>query len=116
MINGIVHLEIPAPDPAKASAFYASVFGWSVKTIPNEKDYAYFRSADLGGGFNANAKPTADGTVAVIQVEDIPRALERIAAAGGRMTTPKTAIPDGSGHYAYFSDCCGNRLGLYAER
>ena len=47
-----------------------------------------------------------------IDVDNIDVALEAIAAAGGSIVTPRTAIP-GMGAFAYFKDSEGNITGLW---
>ncbi len=39
--NTISHIEIPAPDLAKAISFYSTVFNWKI-VIVAENSYAYF--------------------------------------------------------------------------
>ena len=59
--------------------------------------------------------PSTDGTL--IYLNAGPRlddTLARVAAAGGRITTPKVQLPDGMGCFAHVSDTEGNRIGLHA--
>ena len=41
-------------------------------------------------------------------------ALERVRGAGGRITTPKVALPPGMGYFAHVTDTEGNVVGLHA--
>ena len=53
------------------------------------------------------------GTVIVyIQADDIPAALAKIEAHGGKTLLPQTEIP-GVGWFAFFVDPTGNRMALY---
>jgi predicted enzyme related to lactoylglutathione lyase len=37
-LDSVIHFEIPADDPKRATAFYKDVFGWSADKFP-EFDY-----------------------------------------------------------------------------
>jgi len=40
--------------------------------------------------------------------------LARVASLGGKLLTPKTALPPGMGFFAHIEDSEGNRVGLHA--
>jgi hypothetical protein len=40
--------------------------------------------------------------------------LARVQGAGGRITTPKVALPPGMGYFAHVADSEGNVVGLHA--
>lgn len=65
----------------------------------------------------AEFRPSADGVLLHLNVEDMDRTLERIVAHGGEVVRPKTAIDcDQMGFFALFRDCEGNRLGLHSQK
>jgi len=113
----ICHLEIPAPDLAKAKAFYTEVFGWETSEPPGmEGHYLMFKDHQgIGGGFDPSIEPTDQGANIVLWVEDIEATLKRINDAGGATITEKSAIP-GHGFFANFRDPNGNRLGIYSSQ
>lgn len=116
-MSKIVHIEIPAPDLDKAAEFYSKVFGWKVEMEP-EMDYATWSPPDedaIGGGFSRQAKPSTDGALLHIGVEDIEAKLSEIEAAGGKTVTTKTKISDEYGYYAEFTDVFGNKLALWSK-
>lgn len=108
------HIVVPAPDLERASAFYQRVFGWKVQTnVPGPK-YWFFESGNVGGAFNANAKPAAGSMVLVLQVEDMGAAIARIRENGGIVTQEPGAIGEADpGRDAYFLDPNGNEMGIY---
>lgn len=112
----IVHLEIPAPDMAKAKQFYGDVFKWSFSDMGPE--YVMFKTGEgdgiTGGGFDAKMEASDKGVNLYIQVEDIPGALKAIAKSGGSVLAEKTKISDEHGFYAIFKDPNGNRLGVWS--
>lgn len=113
-VCAVCHIEVPAPDLAKAMRFYGEVFGWEIgeQLGPN---YCIWHAGDLGGGFSADMAPCDDGMNVVLGVEDIPAKLEEIAKAGGAVVKGKTEIGGGYGFYALFKDPNGNRLGLWSK-
>jgi predicted enzyme related to lactoylglutathione lyase len=116
-MSKIIHIEIPAPDLEKAKDFYSKIFDWKVEFIPG-MDYAMWSSSEEGvaGGFDKSAKPTQDGPLLHIDVEDIEAKLKEIEAAGGKTLKPKTKISDEYGFFAVFLDVFGNRLGLWSSK
>jgi predicted enzyme related to lactoylglutathione lyase len=118
MSGNIVHIEIPAPDLEKAKEFYTKLFGWNVELVPG-MDYAMWSAGKDGsveGGFEKTSKPTIDGPLLHIEVDDIDSKLKEIEAAGGKMLKPKTKISDEFGFFAVFLDVFGNRLGLWSKK
>lgn len=90
--NTITHIEIPAPDLAKAISFYSKIFNWEIEIV-TENIYAYFMIGDTrtGGGLNASLKPAEEncGSQIVVDVEDIEQTLNDIKTAGGSITKKK---------------------------
>lgn len=60
--------------------------------------------------------PSATGTIVYLSATGrLDRALALVAAAGGRIETPRTALPDGMGDVAHIIDTEGNCVGLHAN-
>ena len=111
----ICHVNIPAPDLAKAKAFYTKVFGWKCTAMPGMTGYSFWSAGKLGGGFDADVKPAKGGVTLYLAVADIPAALKKIKFSGGKAVRPKTAIPGNYGFMATFLDPNGNRMGLWSK-
>ncbi|WP_222852089.1 VOC family protein [Olivibacter sp. SDN3] len=116
--NTITHIEIPAPDLAKAISFYSTVFNWRIEIV-TENSYAFFLIGDTntGGGLNTSLKPAAEkcGPQIVVDVADIGQTLDKINASGGSVTLKKTEIGGGHGFYASFRDPNGNHLQIHSH-
>jgi predicted enzyme related to lactoylglutathione lyase len=122
-MDKVVHFEIPVDDLERAKAFYGSVFGWGVQTLP-EMDYTIAMTTAVDestqmplepGAINGGLMRRSDTTpapVITIQVDAIDEALKRIEAEGGGTVQPRTEIP-GMGAFAYFTDSEGNVVGLW---
>ncbi len=122
-MDKVVHFEIPVDDLDRAKAFYESVFGWGVHTLP-EMDYTIAMTTAVDettrmplepGAINGGLMRRSDKTpapVITIQVDAIDEVLKRIEAEGGGTVQPRTEIP-GMGAFAYFTDSEGNVVGLW---
>jgi predicted enzyme related to lactoylglutathione lyase len=114
-MHGFGHTEIPTTDLQKSKEFYSKIFGW--KMSEDMPGYVLFRTgADQGGGFTTENKPTKDGVVLYIEVDDIAKKLAEIEAAGGKKLKDKTAISPEFGFYGLFTDPCGNIMGLWSRK
>lgn len=115
-------VEIAAPDPARAAAFFRSVFGWESMTVPWEGP-AYVRmippepTEPVGAGILApDASGILDRLTLVVRIEGEPLSavLDRVREAGGRVALEPIAIGT-SGRYARFFDPDANSFGLWQE-
>ena len=119
--NAIDWFEIPVRDIARAQAFYETLLGAPLRreTIAGNT-LAVFSYAETGVGgclMAGESAPAPSTSGTLIYLNAGPRlddALARVAAAGGRITTPKVQLPDGMGCFAHVSDTEGNRIGLHA--
>jgi predicted enzyme related to lactoylglutathione lyase len=111
----IVHVEIPATDLKKATAFYSEVFGWqfdhSMETYPMFK-----AEGGPGGGFVhlSDAAHTVGVPLLFLATDDIEATLAAVEANGGTTVMPKTDIGE-HGWWAVFTDPVGNRFALYTS-
>ncbi len=97
MPNRVVHFEIEAEDPKRASKFYSDAFGWTTQeqgdqysgyivvqsgpAMPDPKDWGI-----NGGIFKADGdKKLLNAFRCVIGVEDIDKAVADVKAAGGKV-------------------------------
>ncbi len=61
------------------------------------------------------SQPSAAGTRVYLDCSpSLDAALARVRGAGGRITTPKVALPPGMGYFAHVADTEGNVVGLHA--
>ncbi len=115
----IVHVDLPAADPAAAARFYETALGWHLQHDANF-DYWMFQAAGGPGGGFVRAGQDAGGPVqneigkllVYLGSDDIDADLAQVEAAGGRTILPRTDIP-GVGWFAVFADPSGNQLGFF---
>jgi predicted enzyme related to lactoylglutathione lyase len=118
--NVAVWFEIPALDFDRAVGFYEKVFetslirenmaGSELAVFPHDKAAAS-GCVIKGEGY----RPAADGAVVYLRSRgDLAGPLARAAKSGGKVVTPKTALPPGMGFFAHFVDSEGNRVGLHS--
>jgi predicted enzyme related to lactoylglutathione lyase len=116
MANSVAHFEIFASNVERARKFYERVFGWSFEvagppdfyliSTGNEKDAGLTR-----GLIAKRSGPAAEGSInafrCTVSVRSITETIAAIEAAGGKMRSSVTAIPD-VGRVAEFADPEGN--------
>ena len=120
-MSRVVHFEIHAENPARASQFYTSIFGWVIERV-GQLDYwlittgAPGQPGINGGMFPRKGAPPIEPNpisafVCSIDVDNIDDAMGRVVTAGGIIVVPKRAFP-GVGWSAYCKDTEGNIFGL----
>ncbi len=113
-VNPIVHLDIPAKDPAATSKFYADLCGWQIQVDEPSQYHMFSAQGGPGGGFTlADGKNYKVGEIIpYVGTDDIDAFLKKVEPAGGKLLGPKVDMP-GIGAYAFFADPNGNRIGVY---
>jgi predicted enzyme related to lactoylglutathione lyase len=111
----ICYLEIPANKAEDSARFYSEIFGWKVRER-GDGNLAFDDTGSVSGTWVKVTDRTPDErTRTYIMVDSIAGSLQQIAAAGGKVLTPYTAIGQGMGAFAAFTDPAGNEFGLYEE-
>ncbi len=104
-----------ADEPERAVKFYADVFGWQIQNWGGPVEYWLITTGpDSEPGINgaiARRIPERSATINTIDVPDADAFMEKIAAMGGKVLTPKMAVP-GVGYMAYCEDTEGNPFGI----
>jgi predicted enzyme related to lactoylglutathione lyase len=112
--------EIPVHDIDRAQAFYERVLSAPLhRESMGPHTLAVFPYDDnaVGGCLMAGSgvEPSAEGALVYLNAKpSLDVVLARVEAAGGRITTPKVALPGDMGVFAHITDTEGNRLGLHA--
>ena len=117
-MSRVIHFELGAEDPERASRFYTEAFGWQFHQWAGESDYWLITTGAEGepgidGGMSRRSDQP-EPWVNVIGVDSIEEAVAKVEAAGGKVVAPKQPIP-GVGYAAYCVDTEGNRFGLYQD-
>ena len=120
--NALNWFEIPALDIAKAKKFYEAIFEIKMEEMemPGMK-YAMFpfdpTKGKIGGGLAQSPMhiPGATGSLIYLNANpDLQNVLDRIEAAGGKITMQKTSIGQ-NGFMAVFTDTEGNTMALHSN-
>jgi len=119
--DAISWFEIPVRDLARAQRFYEAVLDRKLKpeTMGDER-MAVFPAAEgrAQGCIHLSSnpvQPSPAGTRVYLDCSpSLDAALQRVQGAGGRITTPKVALPHGLGFFAHVADTEGNVVGLHA--
>jgi hypothetical protein len=110
-LNGVSYLHIPAPDPARAVAFYRSVFAWRIR---DDEDSPAFEdgTGHVIGHFIRDLPVASDaGHIPYVYVEAVDETLDRVTANGG--TIIRTPFSEGDLLVATIHDPAGNLLGVW---
>jgi uncharacterized protein len=120
-MNRVVHFDIYADDPEKASEFYKKAFDWKFEKWEGGDAMEYWLimtgaegEPGINGGMSrrkgGGSKRKSDGSI-TIGVADIDAAIGKVEKAGGKITMVKTPIPE-VGWFANFKDPEGNALSM----
>jgi predicted enzyme related to lactoylglutathione lyase len=125
-MDSIVHFEIPAKDPKRASTFYSKAFGWNVSKFPgfeywslgttlSGKDGRPTSPGAINGGMGKKGEMAPEHVTVTVAVADIDAALANIKKLGGKQSGKKMPVGD-MGWSAYFEDTEGNTIGLWQSK
>jgi predicted enzyme related to lactoylglutathione lyase len=117
-MSNVIHFEIPAGNPDKVANFYTEVFKWKIEKWEGPVDYWLITTesdgkAGIGGAITRKQDPV-NTTVNTIDVSSVDDFTKKIIANGGKMITPKIAVP-GVGYHSYCQDPEGNVFGIMQE-
>jgi len=115
--------EIPATDLNRAKKFYETIFDMEIELLDlGALKMGIFPHNDVGAALCQNEaggyQPSqTHGVLVYLNANpDLQQVLDRVEAAGGRITRPKTPISDEFGFMALIVDSEGNRLGLHSDQ
>ena len=111
----VIHFEIGADDPERATKFYEQVFGWQTARWDGPQSYWLMTTGPDGQpGINGGImqRDTRFPTVVnTLDVPDVDEFSEKVTAGGGKVVMPKFPVP-GIGWLAYCQDTEGNMFGM----
>ena len=122
MKNLVVFFEIPAVNFGRAIDFYEELLNCKMEIMECETEkMAFFPSEDgVAPGaisYASDFKPSKDGVLVSLGVENMEKALAQVEKNGGRVLRDKTKIEaESRGYFALFMDSEGNQLGLYSDK
>jgi predicted enzyme related to lactoylglutathione lyase len=115
--NGkICYIEMPAIDIKRSADFYATVFGWNVRTRGDGSIAFDDGVGQVSGTWRTDrpARTESPGMLIYIMVDDIEASLALVTANGGKIVQGVGA--DHPEITARFTDPAGNLFGLYQHR
>ncbi|MBK9714444.1 MAG: VOC family protein [Kouleothrix sp.] len=114
-MSRVVHFELAADDPERASRFYSAVLGWKIDKWDGPQDYWLATTGDAAqpgiDGAIMRRAPQMPSVINTVDVASVDEAVAKVTANGGQVVEPKMAIP-GVGYLAYCLDTEGNMFGL----
>jgi hypothetical protein len=122
-MNPVIHFEMPAENRKRMIGFYGNVFGWQCQQLgPEMGEFVLVTTAEsdnnipkkpgvINGGFYQKTGDVGQTTTVTIQVDDISVHMDRVVAAGGKLSGEPMDIP-GVGWFVSFFDTEGNRVNM----
>ena len=111
--GGVSYLRIPAPDPNRAAAFYAAVFGWTVDVDRDNPSFADGSGHVIGHFMPDLAVAGAGGVRLYVYVDNVRETVDRALALGAEVTAEP--YPEGNLTVATFRDPAGNEIGAWQQ-
>ncbi|HEX6913904.1 MAG TPA: VOC family protein [Chitinophagaceae bacterium] len=122
--HAISWFEIPATDLDRATRFYEQIFDIRMHHLDMQQIrmrlFPVEGSSFVGGAVvhsNGFHNPSStDGPLIYLNGDpDLQQVLNRVEAAGGKISVPKTEISPEYGYMAIIIDTEGNRIGLHSK-
>lgn len=118
-MSRVVHFEILADDPERASAFYRDVLGWDIQTWTGgeQKYWLVSTGSEDEPGINGGimTRHFEQPVINTARVDSLDDALARVAEHGGEVVHGPNEVP-GVGMHAYCKDTEGNLFGVMEEK
>ena len=108
----VVHFEIGCRDSAKAQAFYAELFGWTLAPYGPAAMIDTNSEQGIRGHISSLGHEPHNYVTVYAQVEDLAASIAQAEELGGRQIVPPTEVP-GMGAFAWIADPEGNIVGLW---
>ena len=117
MSNPFVHMELNAPDMAKAKAFYGEMFGWEFQDMDMGPSgiYSTFKPSEGPGGGLYSAPQMPMGWLAYIGVKDINEATDKAKGLGATVHVGPLEIPN-VGWMTVMDDPSGGRIAMFQPK
>ncbi|MEU9831358.1 VOC family protein [Streptosporangium sp. NPDC048047] len=112
--NHIDLVEFPAESVEQLQAakeFFGQVFGWKFQDWGDH--YADTADSGVSSGLIANAGARSRMPLAVVHVDDLEAAYEKVTGAGGTIVKEIFSFP--GGRRFHFRDPAGNELAAWSE-
>jgi predicted enzyme related to lactoylglutathione lyase len=124
MDHTIVHFEIPADDPERATKFYRELFGWEIQKWASEGGPEYWMVSTVPtDGKGMPTRPGVNGglirrqhpghpPVNYIGVESVDEYAKKAKRLGAQEIVPKTPVK-GMGWFVWLKDTEGNVFAIW---
>jgi len=112
----VVHFELTAANPDRATKFYGNVFGWTFEKWGGPMEYWMAKTGTdkqpgINGGLRRREGGEPAGTVNTVDVSSVDEYSAKVGKNGGKIVMPKRSIPS-VGYFALCQDTEGNTFGI----
>jgi predicted enzyme related to lactoylglutathione lyase len=114
----VAWFDITSKDPARLTAFYTELFGWTGSEGPTP-GYTMIDTAaepqSVSGGIGGPPDPDAPtGITMYVRVDDLQPYIDKAVKLGGSQVAPPMDLEGGYGRITVIGDPDGNPVGLWA--
>ena len=112
MAQPVLWFEVLGRDGSKLQQFYGGLFGWTFDVI-QPINYGVAKTGNgrgIMGGIGQIFPGTKPWATFYVETPDVTASLAKAAALGGKVVTPRTALPDVT--LGVFEDPEGHVIGL----
>jgi len=114
-MDPVVHLELRSPDPARACALYAALFGWRTETVEaGGGAYVALALAHAIGGGAVAAEDAPATWLPYVEVDDLAACTERARRMGAAVLLEPREGPAGRRSVLEVPD--GARIALWQPK
>lgn len=114
----VVHFELWSKNPEGLSNFYAKVFDWNIRHVPELSYHLVDTNAGgqgIGGGiFTPKEGPWPGNLAFYIDVDDLEAYNAKVRECGGTVIVERQDVP-GVGSFSLFADPDGRVLGCWKQ-
>ena len=117
MNNSFVHMEMNAPDVAKAKAFYSGMFGWTFQDMDMGQGMVYstFKPAEGPGGGVYSMAQAPSGWLAYVGVADVKESTKKARELGATVHVDSQEIPN-VGWFTVMEDPNGCKIAIFQPK
>jgi predicted enzyme related to lactoylglutathione lyase len=114
-MSRVIHFDMTAKNPERASKFYSNIFDWKIEKFDGPDDYWVITTGEddepgINGGLMSRAETDVSSAYS-ISVTSVDDCLEKVEKNGGIVVGTKKTIP-GVGYFAYCEDTEDNAFGI----
>lgn len=117
MVNPLIFVDLPTPDPEETSKFYEKLFDWSYKRRPAGQFHEVLPGVKPNLGIHLETTPVSGpGPIIYVMVDDPPEKLASAVEMGATLLYEEEYWAEFDARKASFRDPWGNEVVLWRNK